>query len=136
MIILLVRWQFNSGNQIKLNSQSEYIQVTRISNQLPLALEYVNTGDNSSSVLKSNKSNVLTNNVSSTSLPTDNVSKSATIQIEPQPEFYQNIERFSAEDKQLRMNTTFKRILFWNDEVSLNNIYSSNDVATKTKILK
>jgi hypothetical protein len=60
----------------------------------------------------------------SPTLPTVDVSTSVPILIEPQPELYQMIERFSAEDKLLRMNTTFKRILFWN-EVGLNNIHET-----------
>jgi hypothetical protein len=123
MSFLLVQWQFYSGNQIKFNSQIESIQATGTSsNQLPQALEYVNTGDSSSSFSKSNEICVITNNLTSTPSPTVDVSTSVPIIIEPQPELYQTIERFSAEDKLLRMNTTFKRILFWN-EVGLNNIH-------------
>jgi hypothetical protein len=123
MSFLLVQWQFYSGNQIKFNSQIESIQATGTSsNQLIPALEYVNTGDSSSSFLKSNEICVFTNNVTSTPSPTVDVSTSVPILIEPQPELYQTIKRFSAEDKLLRINTTFKRILFWN-EVGLNNIW-------------
>jgi hypothetical protein len=121
MSFLLVQWQFYSGNQIKFNNQTESIQATGTSsNQLLPALEY-NTGDSSSSFLKSNESCVFINNVTSTPSPTVDVSTSVPILIEPQHELYQTIERFSAEDKLLRINTTFKRILFWN-EVGLNNI--------------
>jgi hypothetical protein len=123
MSFLLVKWQFYSGNQIKFNSQIESIQATETSsNQLPPALEYANTGDSRSSFLKSNEICVFTNNATSTPSPSFYVSMSVPILIEPQPELYQTIERFSAEDKLLRMNTTFKRILFWN-EVGLNNIW-------------
>lgn len=123
MSFLLVQWQFYSGNQFKFNNQIESIKATGTSNQLPPSLEYVNTDDDSSSsFLKLNESCVFTNNVSSTPSPTVDVSTLVPIVIEPPAELYQTIERFSAEDKLLRMNTTFKRILFWN-EVGLNNIH-------------
>ena len=84
MSFLLVQWQFYSGNQIKFNSQIESIQATGTSsNQLLPALEYVNTGDSSSSFLKSNEICVFTNNVTSTPSPTVDVSTSVPILIEP-----------------------------------------------------
>jgi hypothetical protein len=109
---LLVQWQFHSGNQIKLANQTESIQPIATSNPLPPALEYLNGGDSSSFSI-SNETCILANNMSSTPLPPVDVSTS--IQIEPQAELYQVIETFSAEDKVLGMNTTFKRILFWNE---------------------
>jgi hypothetical protein len=123
MSFLLVQWQFYSGNQIKFNNQIESIQATGTSNQLPPAIENVNNGNSCSSFSKSNESCILTY-VSRTPLPIMDVSTSVPIVIESQPELYQTIERFLAEDKLLRMNTTFKRILFWN-EVRLNNIGES-----------
>jgi hypothetical protein len=121
--VLFVQWQFYSSSQTKLTADAteNNIQSLGTSNRLILGGD-----DNSTSFLISNETCILatTNMMPSPTLPTVDVSTSVPILIEPQPELYQMIERFSAEDKLLRMNTTFKRILFWN-EVGLNNIHET-----------
>jgi hypothetical protein len=109
---MLVHWKYYWGDQIQLNSQPELIGT---SNHSPLELKYVNGYDSDTSFFKSIESCVFTNNVSRIPSPTVDVSKPVHILIEPKRELYQMIERFSAEDKLLKMNTTFKRILFWNE---------------------
>jgi hypothetical protein len=111
--VLIVQWQFYSSSQTKLTADAteNNIQSLGTSNRLILGGD-----DNSTSFLISNETCILatTNMMPSPTLPTVDVSTSVPILIEPQPELYQMIERFSGEDKLLRMNTNFKRILFWN----------------------
>ncbi len=121
MSFLLVQWQFYSIPQTKFIDQTaESIRSLGISN-----IELLGSHDNnsSSSFLNSNDTCiVMANSVPSTPLSAVDAQNSVPIiLIKPKSELYQVIERFSAEDKLLRMNTTFKRILFWN-EVGLNNI--------------
>jgi hypothetical protein len=111
---LLVLWQLYSGNHINVIYQTRNNQKleTSLSNPLPLALKHVRD-ENSFT----NRSEIC---VSATLSLVDTSTVSLLAIASQQQEFYQVIERFSAEDKLLQTNTTFKRILFWNEVNNIN----------------
>ncbi len=114
MSFLFIQLRFFLSNNNGYPTES--LETLLISNQISSYLRRLPDGDGN------NISNILFNSKETSKSAVD-----VNLSILPVPkstethyELHQLIERYSAEDKFLRMNTTFKRILFWN-EVGLHN---------------